>query len=404
MNTDPLHGKKIILGVTGGIAAYKSCLIVRNLVSRGAEVRVVMTPSALEFITPLTLSTLSGHEVIVNTFPASQKDGVDFSTWHIDYAVWADLILLAPATINTIAKIVHGFADNALLTVVAARRCPMVVAPAADMDMYQNPVTKKNIETLAELGAFIVDAETGFLASGLSGPGRMADVDKIIDAAELVLSGHKKDLTGKKILVSAGPTFEDIDPVRFIGNRSSGKMGYEIAKAAYLRGADVTLVSGPTSEKAYPEIKIEKIRSAAEMKTAIEKFYDLCDALIMSAAVADYRPANYSDLKIKKEDKLTNIPLTENDDILAGLKKGKGKIVGFALETDKEIENAEKKLKKKNLDMIVLNSLQDKDAAFEYDTNKVTVIGSNLNQQVYPLLSKFQTANNILSELIKILH
>ena len=232
MVPDVFNNKKIIVGITGGIAAYKSCLLIRQLVSRGAEVKVIMTPSALEFITPLTLSTLSNNDVIVNTFPPSQKDGTKLSTWHIDYGMWADLMIIAPATINTIAKIGFGFADNALTTVVSALRAPLLIAPAADMDMYNNPANIKNIYTLKERGAFIVEAEEGFLASGLSGPGRMADVDKIVDAAELIISGGKKDLTEKNILITAGPTFEDIDPVRFIGNRSSGKMGYAIKGTA----------------------------------------------------------------------------------------------------------------------------------------------------------------------------
>ncbi len=409
MIPDPLKGKKIILGVTGGIAAYKSAQLIRSFVSRGAEVRVVMTPSAVEFIAPLTLSTLSRNPVVVNIFPASQKDGVDLQTWHIEYALWADITVIAPATVNTIAKIVHGFADNALTSVVMALRCPLLVAPAADVDMYMNPFTQRNIEELRNHGAFVVEPETGFLASGLSGPGRMADTEKIIDAAELVLSGYKKDLSGKKILVTAGPTLEDIDPVRFIGNRSSGKMGYEIAKAAFLRGADVTLIAGPTAEKSYPEIKLIKIRSASQMKKEVEKNFKTSDALIMSAAVADYRPAKYSKSKIKKEQNLKSIALSKTDDILASLKKDGKIVVGFALETENEINNAEKKLKSKNLDMIVLNSLKDSGAAFENDTNKITILhtkgntrAGQIKQKQFPLLNKFQTANNILSELKKL--
>lgn len=400
MHGDIISGKKIILGVTGGIAAYKSCYLVRELIKRNAEVRVVMTPSAVEFISPLTLSTLSNYKVLVNTFPSTQKDGTDVSTWHIDYALWADLMIIAPATINTIAKIAHGFADNALTTLASALRSPLLVAPAADVDMYENKFTQENISRLESNGAFIVEAESGELASGLSGYGRMAEVNKIIDAAEIVLSGIKKDLLGKKILVTAGPTYEDIDPVRFIGNRSSGKMGIAIAKAAYLRGADVTLISGSTSEIAYPEIKIFKVRSAAEMKKSVEKELKKNDILIMAAAVADFRPSVSKLKKIKKEDKLTEIKLTRTDDILASIKKDGKKIVGFALETDNEKSNAAKKLKAKNLDMIVINSVRDKKSAFEYDTNKITVIHKNEKQKSYPLLSKFQAANKILSEII----
>ncbi len=271
MQNDILTGKKIILGVTGGIAAYKSAFLIRELVKRKAEVRVVMTPSATEFITPLTLSSLSKNNVIVNTFPFSQKNGTELSTWHIDYALWADLMIIAPCTINTAAKIAHGFADNALTTLVAALRCRLIISPAADVDMYENKITQENLRKLESLGHYILQAEEGELASSLSGKGRMPDISKIVDTIEFVFSGYKKDLTGKKVLVSAGPTYEDIDPVRFIGNRSSGKMGYEIAKAAYLRGAHVTLISGPSSEIAYPEIIKIKIRSAVEMKKAVDK-------------------------------------------------------------------------------------------------------------------------------------
>jgi phosphopantothenoylcysteine decarboxylase/phosphopantothenate--cysteine ligase len=314
---DTFTGKKIILGVTGGIAAYKSCLLIRELVKRGAEVRVIMTPSALQFVAPLTLSTLSGNEVIVNIFPASQKDGVNLKTWHIEYAMWADLMIIAPATTNTIAKIVNGFSDNALTTVVAALRCPLLVAPAADMDMYNNKVTRSNFEKLSGLlGAFIIEAERGELASGLSGVGRMADITKISEAAELILSGFSRDLTGKKLLVTAGPTFEDIDPVRFIGNRSSGKMGYQIAKAAFLRGAEVTLISGPVNLPVYPEINLIKVRSASEMKKEVDTYLDNNDVLIMSAAVADYQPENYTPNKIKKEDEISSINLKKTADIL----------------------------------------------------------------------------------------
>ncbi|MGE5682058.1 MAG: bifunctional phosphopantothenoylcysteine decarboxylase/phosphopantothenate--cysteine ligase CoaBC [Bacillota bacterium] len=401
MTGDILSGKKIILGVSGGIAAYKSCLIIRSLIKRGAEVRVIMTPSAVEFITPLTLSTLSGNEVIINIFPETQKNGVNVRTWHIEYAIWADLMIIAPATINTVAKLVNGFADNALTTVASALRGPMVVAPAADMDMYNNPVTQSNLRKLREIsGAYIVEGEKGELASGLSGMGRMADPEKIIDAAELVLSGFKEDLKGRKILVTAGPTYEDIDPVRYIGNRSSGKMGYQIAKAAFLRGAEVTLISGPSAEKAYPEIKLIKVRSAFDMKNAVEKHLIDNDTLIMSAAVADYRPEKQSETKIKKEDSLSSISLQKTDDILSCIKKENKTIVGFALETDNELKNAELKLKSKNLDIIVLNSLKDKQAGFEYDTNKVSIIRRTGQRKEYALASKFNIANNILSEIV----
>lgn len=393
-----LSGKKIILGVTGGIAAYKSCLLARQLVKHGAEVRVIMTPSALEFVTPLTFSTLTGNEVIVNIFPETQKNGVSLKTWHIEYALWADLMIIAPMTINTAAKIVHGFADNALTTVAAALRCPLIAAPAADMDMYSNKINQENLKKLKDL-AYIVEPEEGFLASGLSGKGRMAEPEKIVDSAELTLAGFSRDLEGKKLLVTAGPTYEDIDPVRFIGNRSSGKMGFQIAKAASLRGAVVTLISGPSSETAYPGIKCLKVRTAAEMKKAVDENLRENDILIMAAAVADYRPLKVAANKIKKEESLKAIDLTKTEDILASIEKGDKKIVGFALETDDEFKNAKGKLTKKNLDMIVLNSLKDKSAGFEFDTNKVTIIKKEGKVKEYPLMSKFLTANYILSEI-----
>jgi phosphopantothenoylcysteine decarboxylase/phosphopantothenate--cysteine ligase len=397
MIKDPLDGKKILLGVTGCIAAYKSCLIVRELVKRGADVKVVMTPSATEFITPLTLATLSQNEVIVNTFPKTQKDGTKLSTWHIDYALWADLMLIAPATINTIAKISYGFADNALTTLVTALRSPLVIAPAADVDMYNNPINRENLEKLERLGYYIIYSESGELASGLSGEGRLAEVNKIIDAVEVVLSGYSKDLVSKKILVSAGPTYEDIDPVRFIGNRSSGKMGYATAKAAFLRGADVTLISGPSLQNIYPEIKMIKVRSASEMEKAVKKEVDKNNLLIMSAAVSDFRPLKAALNKMKKKKGLLDLKLEMNPDILSSLKTKKTKIVGFALETQNELSNAKKKLKEKHLDMIVLNS-PGKESGFEGDTNKATLIKQDGKTIRLPILSKFQLANKILTE------
>jgi phosphopantothenoylcysteine decarboxylase/phosphopantothenate--cysteine ligase len=402
MLKDPLNGKKILLGVTGCIAAYKSCLIVRELIKRGVEVKVVMTPSATEFIAPLTLATLSRNEVIVNTFPRDQKDGTNLSTWHIDYALWANLMLVAPATINTIAKISYGFADNALTTLVTALRSPLVIAPAADVDMYNNPINKENLEKLERLGHYIIYPESGELASGLSGEGRLSDTSKIIDAVELVLSGYLKDLMGKKILVSAGPTYEDIDPVRFIGNRSSGKMGYAIAMAAYLRGATVTLISGPSTQNIYPEIKRIKVRSASEMEKAVKKEIDKNNMIIMSAAVSDFRPVRTASNKIKKEKGMMDLKLALNSDILSSIKSKKAKIIGFALETQNGLSNAKKKLKEKHLDMIVLNS-PGKESGFEVDTNKVTIIKQDGKAIKLPLLTKFQVANKILAEAKNIL-
>jgi phosphopantothenoylcysteine decarboxylase/phosphopantothenate--cysteine ligase len=402
MQDDQLSGKKIILGVTGGIAAYKACWLTRELIKRGAEVKVVMTPSALQFIQPLTFSSLSKNEVIVNIFPDSQKNGASMKTWHIDIALWADLMIIAPCTVNTIAKIAAGFSDNALLTVVSALRSPLLIAPAADMDMYDNKITQRNFKILEEIGYFFVKAEKGELASGLDGEGRLADFSKIVDAAELILTGFKRDLLSKRILITAGPTYEDIDPVRFIGNRSSGKMGYNIAKAAFLRGADVTLISGPVHENIYPEIKLLNVRSAAELKIAVNKEIKNNDILIMAAAVADYKPLQTLSKKIKKEDKLNQIKLSLTEDILSSLKDSGKILIGFALETHNEKENAKKKLKNKNLDMIILNSLNDENSGFEYNTNKITVIHKNGKQIAFPLMSKFQAANKIISEVLKL--
>ena len=400
MPKDPLNGKKIVLGVTGCIAAYKSAFLLRELISRGSEVKVVMTPAATKFITPLTLSSLSQNNVIVNMFPESNSSNTDLNTWHIDLAQWADLILIAPATINTVAKIVNGFADNALTTVISAARSPVIVAPAADIDMYRNQVTQENFVKLESLGYFIIQAEEGELASGLTGIGRLAETKKITDVVELLLTGYKKDLSGKKILVTAGATYEDIDPVRYLGNRSSGKMGFALAKAAYLRGAEVTLVSGPSNEFAYSEIKRIDVRSAAQMKSIVARELKLNDVLIMAAAVADFKPNRVSSRKIKKSTQFKEIKLTGTQDILSSLNDDNKKVIGFALETDNELANAKRKLKEKKLDMIVLNSLKDKKSGFEFDTNKVTIIKKNGRSMKLPLQSKFQIANKILSELV----
>jgi len=401
MYKDIINGKKIVLGVTGCIAAYKSAYLVRDLIKRGAEVKIVMTPAATEFITPLTLSTLSNNNVIVNTFPDSPNSNTSINTWHIDLAQWADLILIAPATVNTVAKIACGFADNALTTLVSAARSLVLIAPAADVDMYQNPITQENILKLESLGYYVIPAEEGELASGLSGYGRLVSLNKITDTVELLLSNHKKDLPGKRILVTAGPTYEDIDPVRFIGNRSSGKMGFALAKASYLRGADVTLISGPSSEKAYPEIKKVNVRSSNEMKKSVEKELKNNDILIMASAVADYKPAKTESKKLKKEQKLSELKLFPTEDILASIKKDKKIVVGFALETDNELTNAKKKLKEKDLDLMILNSLKDKKSGFEFDTNKITILKKTGKTIKLPLMSKFQTANKILDEILK---
>lgn len=400
MIINPFKGKKIIFGITGCISAYKSCLIIRRLIESGAEVKVLMTPSAQEFITPLTLSVLSKNPVITKIFP--DKDSQQ-NTWHIDLALWGDLMIIAPTSINTIAKIAHGFADNALTTLVTALRCPLLIVPTADMDMYQNPLTQENISKLRSLGYYILEAEEGFLASGLSGKGRLPEVEKILQAAESILNGYKKDFEGKKILVTAGPTYEDIDPVRFLGNRSSGKMGYELAKALFFRGAKVTLISGPTSEPSFQGINIIKVRSADEMDKKVQENIIDNDCLIMAAAVADYRPEKINDKKIKKEQNLDSIKLVKTNDILGSLTKAGKKVVGFALETDNEYDNALKKIRNKNLDLIVLNSLKDEKAGFEFDTNKITIINKDGLKKEFPLMSKFEAANKILDEVVNIL-
>lgn len=400
MRKDPLTGKKIIFGVTGCIAAYKSALLIRDLIKRGAEVKVVMTPAATQFITPLTLSSLSNNNVVVNIFPESTAGNTGMATWHIDMTQWADLILIAPSTINTIAKIAYGFADNALTTLVSASRSPVIIAPAADVDMYHNPLNQNNISKLESIGFYIVSAEEGELASGLSGIGRLAESNKIIDAVELILTGYKKDLINEKILITAGPTYEDIDPVRFIGNRSSGKMGYALAKSAYLRGADVTLISGPSSEIAYQEINYVPVRTASEMKKAVVREMKKNQFLIMSAAVADFKPVRVSPGKIKKSNRLKEIKISETQNILTSFNRENKIVVGFALETNNELANAKRKLKEKQLDMIVLNSLKDKRSGFEFETNKVMILKKNGKTIKLPLQSKFQIANKILSELI----
>ncbi|PJA99102.1 MAG: bifunctional phosphopantothenoylcysteine decarboxylase/phosphopantothenate--cysteine ligase CoaBC [Ignavibacteriales bacterium CG_4_9_14_3_um_filter_30_11] len=402
MHNKIFKNKKILLGVTGCIAAYKAAFLTRELKNLGAEVKIIMSPSATEFISPLTLSTLSVNPVIINTFPSSKTENSDMGTWHIDLALWADLMIIAPCTINTVAKIAHGFADNALTTIVTALRSPLLVVPAADVDMYQNKITQRNIQTLRDFGINVLDAEDGELASGLNGKGRLPELNKIIDAAALILNGFKKkDLENKKILITAGPTYEDIDPVRFIGNRSSGKMGYWLAKTAYLRGAEVTLISGPSSEIIYPEVNFISVRSANEMEEAVKQNLKANEILIMSAAVADYSPQKKNPNKIKKESKLASIQLKENNDILASIDKKDKFVVGFALETENGISNAKKKLKSKNLDMIVLNILKTNQSGFDTDTNKIKIIKKNGSGKDFPVQSKFLIANNILSEIVK---
>ncbi len=402
-------GKKILVGVTGGIAAYKMCFVIRELRRAGADVRVVMTESAREFISPLTLSTLSGNEVIVGTFPGRDASVVKGSTWHIDLALWADVMLVAPATANTIAKIAHGFADNAVTTLVLSLRCPLIISPAMDSDMWTNLTTQENVERLKELGYFLLPPEEGDLASGLVGPGRLPEIEAILDYVGNVLEKTHRDLKGKRILVTAGPTYEPIDAVRFVGNRSSGKMGFAVANAAALRGADVTLVSGPVSLQTPRNVNRVDVQTAEEMFKAVHTRVSKQHAVIMAAAVADYAPTKPVARKIKKEahmGKELSIELSETKDILASLgEKKNGKVlVGFALETDDEIQNAKEKLRRKRLDLIALNDPLVEGAGFGVDTNVVSLIDRNGKVQRLPKLSKFDVANAILdrvSDLLK---
>jgi phosphopantothenoylcysteine decarboxylase/phosphopantothenate--cysteine ligase len=397
-----LKGKHILIGVTGGIAAYKVAFLIRLLVKHGAEVRVVMTPLAKQFITPLTLATLSKNPILVDFFNPENGD------WnsHIDLGIWADLYVIAPATANTIAKMANGVADNLLITTYLSARCPVVVAPAMDLDMYAHPVTQKNIETLKSYGNMIIDPMSGELASGLEGKGRMEEPENIL---KVILSFFNteslgKDLTGKNILVTAGPTCEPIDPVRFIGNYSSGKMGYAIADELCSRGANVTLVSGPVSiSPKHQGIHIIKVNTAGEMNAACISHFNSMDAAILSAAVADYTPAEPSASKIKKGKENFHIELQSTPDIAASLGKLKRtdqRLVGFALETDDEVANAQKKLQAKNFDFIVLNSLNDKGAGFQVDTNKVTMIDKHNNIEKSELKSKAEIAADIVNKLV----
>ena len=403
-----LRGKHILVGVTGGIAAYKVCYLVRDLRKAGADVKVIMTEAAAKFVTPLTFSALSGHDVAGDLWTLNQSTGSDIGTQHIALANWADVFVIAPASANSIAKMTYGLSDNLLTIVALASRCPIVLAPTMDADMYLNPVTQQNINTLQERGYVVVPPEEGELASGLKGPGRLPELQIIIDAIERVLSTSAQDLKGKKILVTAGPTHEAIDPVRFIGNRSSGKMGFALANAAAQRGAHVTLVTGPVYLETPRNVTRVNVESAEQMYGAVTARAQTSDAVLMAAAVADFRPQAPANNKIKKEagKKQVSLALTETQDILLALgqKKKKGTLlVGFALETQDELRNAQEKLKKKNLDLIVLNSLKDKGAGFGGDTNVVTIVDKKGKVEKLPLMSKFDVANEILNRLKKLL-
>ena len=395
-----LLGKHIILGICGGIAAYKSVSLLRLLVKAGAEVQVVITPAGKEFITPVTLSALSQKPVVSEFFTANT--GVWNS--HVDLGLWADCMVIAPATASSIGKMAHGIADNMLITTYLSAKSQVFVAPAMDLDMMAHPSTQANIELLRSYGNIIIEPESGELASGLVGKGRMEEPEKIFACLETYF-GRKNDLKGKKVLITAGPTYEKIDPVRFIGNYSSGKMGYAIAEECASRGAEVCLVSGPVAlTVSNPSIKVINIESAREMLDACEDVFPRADKAIMCAAVADYAPSDVADRKIKREhDEVPVIHLVKNPDIAAslGASKRQGQIiVGFALETDNEFANASEKLRRKNLDMIVLNSLRDKGACFGTDTNKVSVIKSDGSRLDFPMKSKREVAKDIVDSIL----
>lgn len=388
-----LSRKKILIAITGGIAAYKINTLVRDFIKNGAEVQVILTPSAKEFVSPLTLSTLSKRKVFSEF---SSQDGEWNS--HVDLALWADVMLVAPCTANTLAKMVNGICDNLMIATYLSAKCPVFIAPAMDLDMYIHPSTEQNLKLAEEYGNIIIPAEEGELASGLIGKGRMAETETIYKTiANFFNSEQKKSLAGKTVLVTAGPTYEAIDPVRFIGNHSSGKMGFAIAEEAEKRGAKVILISGPTALSTNKNISLEKVNSAKEMYNAVFQHFDNTDIAIMSAAVADYAPKEIAQEKIKKNDEEMTITLVKNPDILKtmGEKKKNQFLVGFALETQNEEENAKGKLVRKNLDMIVLNSLKDSGAGFKNDTNKIKIITPS-EQKDFALKSKEDVAKDIL--------
>ena len=391
-----LEGRRILLGITGSIAAYKAAPLCRLLKTAGADVRVVMTPLAKQFITPLTMATLSKHPILVEFF--DPENGAWNS--HISLGEWADCLLIAPATANTLAKMAAGIADNLLLTTYLSARCPVVIAPAMDLDMYAHPATQQNLRTLAGRGVHLIDPEEGELASGLTGKGRMADPERIAAFVEELLREKKKTLSGKRFVVTAGATIEPIDPVRFISNHSSGKMGYAIAGELARRGAEVTLVSGRTALPAPLDVRRVDVLSAAEMYDAATAAFDRADGAVMCAAVADYTPAEPADRKLKKGDSDLRIVLRRTRDIAAalGARKGDRLLVGFALETDHEADNARAKLEKKNFDFIVLNSLRDAGAGFRGDTNKVSLI-DRAGRTDLPLMSKTEVAARIADRI-----
>lgn len=393
-----LEGKKIVLGVCGSIAAYKSALITRLLVKSGAEVQVIMTSEARKFITPLTLATLSKRPVL------SEFSNTDDGTWHnhVELGLWADLMVIAPASANTLAKMANGLCDSLLLATYLSARCPVMFAPAMDLDMYRHPSTLANIKKLQGFGNLLIEAEDGELASGLHGVGRLAEPEHIVAAIENCLSEGER-LAGKKVLITAGPTHEPIDPVRFVGNHSTGKMGFALAEAFASMGAEVEVVSGPgTASTSNNRIKVVRVGSAVEMLEAAEASFNSADIVVFAAAVADYRPDNPAAEKIKKSDDTLTLQLVKNPDIAATLGKRKKKqfTVGFALETTNELEHAKEKLHKKNFDVIVLNSLKDAGAGFAHDTNKITILDAS-GAKSFDLKSKQEVAYDIAEVVCK---
>lgn len=396
-----LKGKKIVLGITGSIAAYKSCLIIRQLIKKGAEVQVVITPAGKEFITPITLSALTSKPVISEFF--SQRDG----TWHshVDLGLWADAMLIAPATASTIGKMANGIADNMLITTYLSMKAPVFIAPAMDLDMYAHPSTQKNLQTLQSYGNHVIEPGTGFLASKLEGKGRMEEPENIVAALEAFFA-KQCDLEGERILITAGPTYEKIDPVRFIGNYSSGKMGFALAEECARRGADVTLVCGPVSaamQAEHPNIHRINVESAQQMYEVCKERFPLMTSAVLCAAVADYAPETVATEKMKRTADDLVIRLKPNPDIAAALGKMKQagqKLVGFALETNNEESNAQSKLEKKNFDFIVLNSLKNKGAGFQTDTNQITIITPR-GKTEYALKPKKEVAKDIIDHLVQ---
>lgn len=395
-----IAGKKIVLGITGSIAAYKACLIIRGLVKRGAEVQVVITPAGKEFITPVTLSALTHKPVISEFF--SQRDG----SWHshVDLGLWADAMLIAPCTASTLGKMAHGIADNMLITTYLSMKAPVFIAPAMDLDMYSHPATQENLRTLIGYGNHVIEPGCGFLASGLEGKGRMEEPENIIQALEDFFQAQQ-DLRGKKILITAGPTYEKIDPVRFIGNYSSGKMGFALAEECAKRGAEVTLIAGPVALSCSSGIHRVNVESCQEMYNASIEAFPWQDAAILCAAVADFKPATTADRKIKRGEDGLRLQLEPTQDIAASLgkmKQERQRLVAFALETDHEESNAESKLKKKNADFVVLNSTRNKGTTFRTDDNQIIIV-SPQGKKEYGKKPKSEVARDIVNELVSIL-